>query len=132
MKKILIILSLILMIGCDFDMMSKQMFNPEDIEIFYIDNIVLTVTEMEAQQNQWKVCGTAVSDSLISATWYIESMFYSDSTFTLAFGEEVERIILSLEPGSIIYWTITKSFTNLTESDYPNFVIKDLKAFIKK
>ena len=74
MKKILIILSILLTVSC-YDIIGSN-------NVFELDNINLTVTEMEADNYRWKVSGTVVNmgDSTILAPWYIEAMFYSDST----------------------------------------------------
>ena len=126
MKKILTILTLLLTVGC-FDIIGSN-------NVFELDNVNLTVTEMEAQNSRWKVSGTIVNngDSIIEAPWYIEAMFYSDSTFTTTFGGDNDRMNFNLEPGVTSYWSLTHSSEAVIEADYPNFKIKDLRAFIKK
>ena len=89
---------------------------------------------MEVQNYRWKVSGTVVNtgDSTILAPWYIEAMFYSDSTFTTTFGGDNDRINFNLESGVTSYWSLTHSSDAVVEADYPNFTIKDLRAYIKK
>ena len=76
MNKIVLILPLLFSLGC-FDIIGST-------DVFELNNVTLTVTEMETTNYHWKVSGTVVNngDSTISAPWYIEAMFYSDSTFT--------------------------------------------------
>ena len=100
--------------------------------VLELNNVVLTVTEMEATDWQWKVRGTIVNtgDTTIVAPWHIEAMFYSDDTFTETFGGDNDRINFDLEPGVTSHWTLDYSSNAVTESDYPNFAIKDLRAFV--
>ena len=126
MRTILTSLTLLLTVGC-FDIIGSN-------NVFELDNVNLTVTEMEVQNYRWKVSGTIVNtgDSTILAPWYIEAMFYSDSTFTTTFGGDNERINFNLEAGVNSYWSLTHSSDAVVEADYPNFTIKDLRAYIKK
>ena len=126
MRTILISLTLLLTVGC-FDIIGSN-------NVFEIDNVNLTVTEMESTNSHWKVSGTATNtgDTTILAPWYIEAMFYSDSTFTETFGGDNKRINFSLEPGVTAYWYLIHRSEAVIESDYPNFTIKDLRAYIQK
>ena len=126
MRTILTALTLLLIVGC-FDIIGSN-------NVFELDNVNLTVTEMEAQNSRWKVSGTVVNtgDSTILAPWYIEAMFYSDSTFTTTFGGDNDRMNFNLEAGVTSYWHLTHSSEAVVEADYPNFAIKDLRAYIQK
>ena len=126
MRTILTALTLLLTVGC-FDIIGSN-------NVFELDNVNLTVTEMEAQNSRWKVSGTVVNtgDSTILAPWYIEAMFYSDSTFTTTFGGDNDRMNYNLEAGVTSYWHLTHSSEAVVEADYPNFAIKDLRAYIQK
>ena len=126
MRTILTSLTLLLTVGC-FDIIGSN-------NVFELDNVNLTVTEMEVQNYRWKVSGTIVNtgDSTILAPWYIEAMFYSDSTFTTTFGGDNDRINFNLESGVTSYWHLTHSSEAVVEADYPNFAIKDLRAYIQK
>ena len=126
MRTILTALTLLLTVGC-FDIIGSN-------NVSELDNVNLTVTEMEAQNYRWKVSGTVVNtgDSTILAPWYIETLFYSDSTFTTTFGGDNDRMNFPLESGVTSYWSLTHSSENVIEADYPNFTIKDLRAYIQK
>ena len=126
MRTILTALTLLLTVGC-FDIIGSN-------NVFELDNVNLTVTEMEATNNRWKVSGTVVNtgDTTILAPWYIEAMFYSDSTYTTTFGGDDDRMNFPLESGVTSYWSLTHSSDAVVEADYPNFVIKDLRAYIQK
>ena len=126
MKKILTIILILLTTGC------HDIIGSNNVSELY--NINLTVTEMEATNYRWKVSGTVVNtgDTTILAPWYIEAMFYSDSTFTETFGGDNDRMNFPLEPVVTSYWTLTHSSEVVVEADYPNFAIKDLRAYIKR
>ena len=70
MRTILTTLTLLLTVGC-FDIIGSN-------NVFELDNVNLTVTEMETTNYRWKVTGTVVNtgDTIILAPWYIEAMFY--------------------------------------------------------
>ena len=126
MRTILTALTLLLTVGC-FDIIGSN-------NVSELDNVNLTVTEMEAQNYRWKVSGTVVNtgDSTILAPWYIEAMFYSDSTFTTTFGGDNVRMNFPLESGVTSYWSLPHGTDGVVEADYPNFTIKDLRAYIQK
>ena len=126
MKKIVSILLLLLSTGC-FDIIGSN-------DVFELNIVNLIVTETEASNSQWKVYGTVVNtgDTTILAPWYIEAMFYADSTFSTTFGGDNERMNFPLEPGVTSYWTLDHRSESVIEADYPDFKIKDLRAFIKK
>ena len=124
MKKIFPVL--LLFMGC-FDIIGSN-------DVFVLNKVDLAVTEMEADNYRWIVNGTVVniSDTSILAPWYIEAMFYSDSTFSETFGGDNNRMNFPLEPGVTAHWSLTHSAEAVIEADYPDFKIKDLRAFIKK
>ena len=126
MKKIVSMLLLLLSTGC-FDIIGSN-------DVFELNSVNLIVTETEASNSQWKVYGTVVNtgDTTILAPWYIEAMFYADSTFSTTFGGDNERMNFPLEPGVTSYWTLDHRSESVIEADYPDFKIKDLRAFIKK
>ena len=127
MKQIITLtLIAILSIGCDPIIGSN--------DVFELNNVTLTVTGTETTNTSFKVYGTAVNngDSTIQAPWYIEAMFYSDNTFTETFGGDNDRMNFPLEPGVAAYWILTHRSEAVVEANYPNFAIKDLRAYINK
>ena len=126
MKKIVSMLLLLLSTGC-FDIIGSN-------DVFELNSVNLIITETEASNSQWKVYGTVVNtgDTTILAPWYIEAMFYADSTFSTTFGGDNERMNFPLESGVTSYWTLDHRSESVIEADYPDFKIKDLRAFIKK
>ena len=126
MKKIVSMLLLLLSTGC-FDIIGSN-------DVFELNSVNLIVTETEASNSQWKVYGTVVNtgDTTILAPWYIEAMFYSDSTYTTTFGGDNDRMNFNLEPGVTSYWSLSHRSEAVIEADYPNFAIKDLRTYIQK
>ena len=126
MKEIVSMLLLLLSTGC-FDIIGSN-------NVFELNSVNLTVIEMEATNTRWKVSGTVVNtgDTTILAPWYVEAMFYSDSTYTTTFGGDNDRMNFNLEAGVTSYWNLTHSSDAVVEADYPNFAIKDLRAYIQK
>jgi len=126
MKKIVPMLLLLLSTGC-FDIIGSN-------DVFELNSVNLIVTETEASNSQWKVYGTVVNtgDTTILAPWYIEAMFYSDSTYTTTFGGDNDRMNFNLEPGVTSYWSLSHRSEAVIEADYPNFAIKDLRTYIQK
>ena len=126
MKKILTILLILLTVGCN-DIIGSS-------NVLEINNVNLTVTNTEASNTRWTVSGTVVNsgDTTILAQWYIEAMFYADSTYTETFGGDNERMYFPLEPGVTAYWKLRHRSDAVVESKYPDFAIKDLRAYIRK
>ena len=126
MKKIVSMLLLLLSTGC-FDIIGSN-------NVFELNSVSLTVIEMEATNTRWKVSGTVVNtgDTTILAPWYVEAMFYSDSTYTTTFGGDNDRMNFNLEPGVTSYWSLSHRSEAVIEADYPNFAIKDLRTYIQK
>ena len=124
MKKLTLLL-LLFALSC-YDIIGSK-------DVIELDNVVLTVTEMEAKPFSWKVSGTILNngETTISPPWYIEAMFYSDSTFTTTFGGDNDRMNFPLESGVTGYWVLTHRINDIVEADYPNFAFKDMRASIK-
>ena len=126
MLKLSVLVTLLFLLSCSNIIGSSN--------VFELDNLSLTITEKEVSNSSWKISGTVVNigDTTVLAPWYIEAMFYSDSTFSETFGGDNERMNFNLEPGVTSYWSLTHSSEAVVESDYPNFTIKDMRAYINK
>ena len=128
MKKMLLLLSMILATGCIFDVD----YTTVKVNISIVN---LTITEKEAYNTYWKVSGIAVNESnygnATPTPWYIEASFDTTNSNTTPpyLGTETKTINTSLEPGDTLYWELFHYNNNLIESDYPDFVIKNLHAY---
>jgi hypothetical protein len=72
---------------------------------------------------------TNTGDTTILAPWRVETEFYSDSTFTLILGGDQQSFNVNLQSGVSTYWTLSYSDPAIVESNYPNFAIRDFRAF---
>ena len=72
---------------------------------------------------------TNVGDTTILAPWFVEANYYSDSTFVTILGGNQQSFNVNLQSGVSTYWTLNYSSSDIVESNYPNFAIKDFRAF---
>ena len=129
MKKLLLLLSMILITGsfCPEYKKKKIDIDPEEIN--------LTIIEKEATHNTWKISGMAINETNYSkpgkTPWYIEASFDTTITNTtyLQYSRETKTINTLLESGDTLYWVLSNSQQYIIESDYPDFVIKNLHAY---
>ena len=124
--KLLALSALLFHLSC-FDVIGSS-------EVFELDNLSFIITEKEVSNSKWKVGGTVVNtgDAIIEAPWYIEAMFYADSTYTTTFGGDSKRMNYPLESGTTTYWSLTHRSETVIETNYPNFTINNLRAYIEK
>ena len=80
-----------------------------------------------------KATGTIrnIGDTTILAPWYVEAEFYVDSTFTFLLGGDQDSYNINLSPNTSTFWSLSFS-SDIVESNYPDFAIKNFRAFIKK
>ena len=102
-----------------------------DQGITVINNVSFTITEREVSSNSLKASGTVKNTGSIKITspWYIEGQFYADSTLTLKLGGNNTRISVPLETGVETIWTLEFSSSNISEGNYPNFRVSNMRAF---
>ena len=75
---------------------------------------------------------TNVGDTTILAPWYVEAEFYEDSTFSFILGGDQVSYNVNLNVNTSRFWTLEFSSSEIVESNYPDFAIKNFRAFIKK
>ena len=73
-----------------------------------------------------------IGDSTILAPWYIEAEFYTDSTFSFLLGGDQHSFNVNLHSNTSTFWTLQFSSSEIVESNYTDFAIKNFRAFIKK
>ena len=108
------------------------MVGADDVSI--LEDANFTVTDYLFTSSEFIVKGTVSNDgdTTFYPPWYIEAEFYADSTFTTKFGGERTTINYSLAPGEDTLWQLTYSSSLIVESDYPNFAIKNLRAYVEE
>ena len=127
MKKILVIISILLLSSCNNTIGSDDVNELTNLE-FTIDD------EREVTSTALIVKGSVQNTGTInvSSPWYIEGMFYSDINFTTILGGASERINVPLEPGVAYNWTLSFSSTDILESDYPTFGFRNLRGYVNQ
>ena len=129
MKNTIILIFTLLFIGCDE---YNKLIGPADV--VEINHVNIDVNLYEIGSNYWRVSGeiTNLGDTVITPLWYIEGIFYTDSTFTTTLGGDRVRINYALHPGVSTTWNLYLVLGGITHEDYPNFAVKDLRAYIQK
>ena len=125
MKNILLLLTGLLLFGC-------QNIGSENVLV--LENMEISIDTLYTSSTRFYVAGKIKNNDSekVYAPWYIEAMFYSDSTFSTTFGGSYERMNYPLEPNVEAYWEITHSPDAIIASEYPHFAIKDLRAYVNE
>jgi len=132
MKLFIIILSLLISKGCQGVIGSEENETIYHVEMsignddypngYYVSNNSLSVYGMIKN----------IGDTTILAPWSVEAEFYADSTFSEILGGNQQSFNVNLEVGVSRKWTLEYSSNDIVESNYPNFAIKNFRAFIRK
>ncbi len=110
-------------------------FEPNNItgsdDVITYSNTVFEVTETASSSSYLTASGTVENTGLTSfyAPWYVEADFYADSTYDFKLGGEKYMITFSLEPDEKTGWELKFSSNLYQPSDYPNFAVKNLRAY---
>ena len=120
-----ILMSAIFMISCN----ENSIVGADDVSV--LEDANFEITEYLFTSTELIVTGTVSNDGddTFYPPWYIEAEFYADSTFTTKFGGTRTTINYSLAPGENTLWQLTYSSSLIVESDYPNFAVKNLRAY---
>jgi len=92
-------------------------------------NIEITDTRISA--GAFVVEGTVENTSKDTwyPTWYVEADFYADDTYKLKFGGHYTSKTYSLAPKEKTLFEITFIPDQVMVADYPNFAVKNLRAY---
>ena len=126
MKNTIILIFTLLFIGCeDF----HELIGPSDV--VEINHVNFNVNSYKVGPGYWRVSGeiTNMGDTVITPPWYVEGMFYTDSTFTTTLGGDRNRINYALHPGTSTYWSIWLCVGGAIYEDYPDFAVNNLRAY---
>jgi len=118
---------LLYMSGCG----ESSVTGSDDVSI--IKNTEFSIIEKTPGTNTLTVTGTVknTGKSKITPIWYIEGDFYSDNTYTFKLGGDSYQFNYSLAKGETTQWTLNFSSSQYNESDYPDFSVKNLRAYYK-
>jgi len=132
MKSIITIVAILLtamfMVSCN----ESNVVGAEDVH--ELEDANFEITEYLFTSSELIVKGTVSNDGddTFYPPWYIEADFYADSTFTTKFGGDRTTINYSLASGENTLWQLTYSSNLIIESDYPNFAVKNLRAYMEE
>ncbi len=93
-------------------------FNPEST---YIEKGIMTVE------------GTVLNmgTTQIDPTWYVEAQFFSDSTFSVKLGGNLDTLLLPLKPGEQALWKVRFTSTAVDPNKYANFRVSNIRGVRK-
>ena len=95
---------------------------PDDSTGYVVSNSMLTATGIIKN----------IGDTTIMAPWHVEAEFYTDSTFLFLLGGDQYSFNVNLDTNTSTFWTLKFSSSEIDESNYTDFAIKNFRAFIKK
>ena len=123
-----IILTVIFTVSCN----ESSVVGADDVSV--LDDANFEITESLFTSTELIVKGTVSNDGddTFYPPWYIEAEFYADSTFTTKFGGTRTTVNYSLASGENTLWQLTYSSSLIIESDYPNFAVKNLRAYMEE
>ena len=127
MNKILVMISILLLISCNNTIGSDDVNELTNLEFTIYDEKEVTSTALIVKGS---VINTGTTK--VSSPWYIEGMFYSDTTFTTILGGASQKIIVPLESGVNYNWTLSFSSSDILESEHEFFGFRNLRGYINQ
>jgi len=126
MKNILLIISILILSACG------NTIGSDDVN--ELTNLEFTIVEKETTSTALKVQGSVKNTGSyqVSSPWYIEGMFYTDTTFTTVIGGKNKRINIPLESGVTYNGTLSYSSNDIIESEFPYFGFRHLRGYINE
>ncbi len=99
-----------------------------------INNVTFTVDTTYMQSGgsgELVAAGLAKNSSrtTVTAPWYIEAQFYTDSTFATKLGGSNTQIGVPLSPGQQTFWKIYFSTSVVDVHQFPDFTLSNLRAY---
>ncbi len=59
----------------------------------------------------------------VTSPWYVQGIFFADSSGTVVLGTDAAQIGVPLSPGQGAYWMLSLSSTNVDVRRFPNFTV---------
>jgi len=103
-------------------------------DVFILPGAQILINALAIEDNALIATGTVenTSTTRYSPYWYAEADFYADSTFTLKLGGSAQTFSYVLDPGESTLLNIRFRSTQLDVNLYPNFRVKNLRAYRNK
>lgn len=121
---------LLLTAACDLPTEST-VGSPDDTPIigltFSVDSTYLSGSMMVARGQVWNN-----GSSSTIPTWYIEAVFYTDSTYKTKLGGNSTTMNFGLSPGQSSFWSISFSTSAVDVRQFPKFKVKDVRGVYKR
>ena len=127
MKKILVIISILLLSSCNNTIGSDDVNELTNLEFTIDDEKDVTSTALIVKGS---VINTGTTK--VSSPWYIEGMFYSDTNFTTILRGASQTINVPLESGVNYNWSLSFSSNDIIESEYQYFGFRNLRGYINQ
>ena len=126
-KQIVLLISsfFLLSSGCG----ESSVTGSENVQV--INNIGFTITEKINRGNELYVKGIVKNNGnkTITPTWYVEGDFYSNNTFSFKLGGDNNNFNYSLAKNESTLFQLRFSSSKYDESQYPDFAVKNLRAY---
>ena len=103
-------------------------------DVFTLPGAQILISALAVQDNALVATGSVenTSTTRYSPYWYAEADFYADSTYTLKLGGSAQTFSYVLDPGESTLLNIRFRSTQLDVNLYPNFRVKNLRAYRKR
>ncbi len=110
---------------------NNEVGSPLDTQI---PSLTFTVDSTFTAYGQLVARGTVKNggNSQVTTPWYVECVFYTDSTQSMTLGGNNVQMTTPLNPGQGTFWSISFSSSVVEVRNYPNFRIGNLRAVYKK
>ena len=109
-------MSTILIVGCQDKIIGSSQYPT-------IDGLEFSIINYECSEYRLLASGTVTNTNsyTIDSYWWVEAMFYTDSTYQFVLGGDNKRMYYSLPSGTSTDWTLTFRDETRDLSEYPNF-----------
>ena len=126
-KSILVITLTILTFNC---VENSNIIGSQDVA--ELSSADFNITGTSYTSSKLTVTGTVANtgNSIYYPRWYIEGEFYTDDNYSIKLGGGSTSINFSLAPGESTFWELDFSSSSIVESDYPDFAVRNLRAYL--
>ncbi|MDD5764995.1 MAG: hypothetical protein PHW79_01905 [Candidatus Marinimicrobia bacterium] len=116
---------MVFLLSCESPVVTGE----KDVEV--ISHMTFAITSRSYTSEKLTIIGTVKNEGsqIAYPIWYVEGDFYADDTYQFKFGGDNCKMNYQLAPGETTSWKLEFSSDMYIESDYPNFAVKNLRAF---
>ncbi len=117
--------------SCDVNSGSTVVGSPTDTQISGV-TVTVDSTYVDASGSGRLVAQGMIKTTVnVTAPWYVEGQFYTDSTMQVKLGGNDTQFSYPLSPGESTYWTIYFYTSSVDVRQFPDFRIGNLRAIYK-